>query len=85
MCCPKKIEACIQFPGEEEPECAKGEQEEVLYKSVDDLKQFYGLTVFNNYACYDEYDDYDEPGTEFECKSLGECPTEGEHLLDIRI
>ena len=40
---------------------------------MDDLKQFYGGAMFNNYACEHA------PGTE--CKSLGECTTEGDIFL----
>ena len=71
MCCPKKTKACIYFPGEEEPECATQEDDPLEYKSVDDLKQFYGGAIFNNYVCGEV-----APGTE--CKSLSECTTEGE-------
>ena len=72
VCCPKKTKACIYFPGEEEPECAKQEDAPLEYKSLNNLKQFYGGVIFNNYACDDDV----APGTE--CKSFGECTTEGE-------
>ena len=65
-------EFCLHFPNEDEPECAKKEDAALEYKSVDDLKQFYGGEVFNNYAC--------DVASGTECKSLAECTTEGEKL-----